>query len=297
MRVTFSSMYRRASADIARVSEEMALRQTQVTSGKRVLVPSDDPSAMVGMVGSRTELATLDRYERANDSVTGRLTVADTVLSDILLKIQHASAVLTSAQGSVINDTHRASIVNELRGIRDGIYSSIVTQFHGTYLFSGTETTTAPYSKNPDGSISASQGNAGNTSVDVDRQTTMRVTFDGGGVMQGSAADDLFTTIENLMTAVGASDSAAMATGSLQLTAAFERVTILQTQIGIDLAAIEDKRTSLTTAKLAAKARLSAHEDVNMVDALTGMTQAETAYKAALSATSTIARLSLLDYL
>lgn len=292
MRITFASTYRNASDQLARTAEELAKRQNEVTSGKRVLVPSDDPSAMVGMVSSRAELGTLDRYKSASDSVTSRLTVADTVVSDILLKIQQASATLTSAQGSVVNDTQREAIADELRGIRDGIYTSMVTQFRGTYLFSGTQTTTSPYGKNPDGSVTAYQGNTSSTSVDVDRQTAVQTTFDGNATAQG-----LFTTLESLITAVTAADGPTMATGAVQLSAAFDRFTKFQTQVGTDLAALDDKRASLDTAKRAAKARLSSEEDANMVDAITGLTQAETAYKAALGATSTIARLSLLDYL
>lgn len=297
MRITFSSTYRTASADIARTAEELARRQSEVTSGKRVIVPSDDPSAMVGIVGSRAEIGTLDRYGRAADSVRARLTVADTVLSDVLLKIQQASATLTSAQGSVINTTQREAIAHELRGVRDGIYTAVVTQFRGTYLFSGTDSTTSPYSKNPDGSVTAYQGNADSASVDVDRQSAIRTTFDADSALRGGAAADVFATLESLITAVTASDSAAMAAGAVQLSNAFDRVTTLQTQIGTDLAALEDKRLSLDTARRAAGTRLSAHEDANMVEAITGLTQAETAYQAALGATATIARLSLLDYL
>lgn len=292
MRITFSSTYRNANEQLAQTAEELAKRQNEVTSGKRVLVPSDDPSAMVGMVSSRAELGTIDRYKSSSDSVTARLTVADTVISDVLLKIQEASATLTSAQGSVITDTQREAIAGELRGVRDGIYTSLITQFRGTYLFSGTATTAPPYVKNPDGSVSAYQGNADSASVDVDRQTAMQTTFDGDVSVQG-----LFATLEGLITAVTAADGPTMAAGALELSAAFDRFTKLQTQIGTDLAALDDKRATLDTAKRAAKSRLSSHEDANMVEALTGLTQAETAYKAALGATATIGRLSLLDYL
>lgn len=297
MRITFASTYRNAASDIARTAEELDRRQSEVTSGKRVLVPSDDPSAMVGMVSNRAEMGTMDRYKSTSDSLTARLTVADTVISDILLKIEQASATLTSAQGSVITQTQREAIAAELRGVRDGIYTDMVTQFRGTFLFSGTLTTTSPYTKNPDGSISAYQGNANTASVDVDRQTAMRSTFNGDAAARGTSTDDLFATLESLITAVTAADGPTMAAGSLELKAAFNRFTTLQTQIGTDLAALDDKRAALDTAKRAAKTRLSAHEDANMVEAITGLSQAETAYKAALGATATIGRLSLLDYL
>lgn len=292
MRISFTSTFRNANDRLAATAAELARRQNEVTSGKRVLVPSDDPSAMVGMVASRAEMGTLDRYKSTADSVTARLTVADTVISDILLKLQDASAALTSARGSVITDTQREAIAGQLRGIRDSIYTSMVTQFRGTYLFSGTATTTSPFIKNANGSVSAYQGNTATASVDVDRQSSVEVTFDGSDVVQG-----LFDMIEDLITAVTAADGATMTAGAAELEAAFDRFTSLQTEIGTNLAALDDKRATLDTAKRTAKTRLSSYEDANMAEAMTGLTQADTAYRAALAATSTIARLSLIDYL
>jgi flagellin-like hook-associated protein FlgL len=43
--------------------------------------------------------------------------------------------------------------------------------------------------------------------------------------------------------------------------------------------------------------RLSALEDTNMAEAITGMAQADVAYRAALGAVNTVTRMSLMDYL
>lgn len=297
MRIAFNTSLRSAQADLAMLAEQLATRQREVTSGRRVHTASDDPAAAQASVGEHAEIGTLDTYSKAANSVTSRLSVVDSVLADLVAKITQASATLTSAQGSVLSTTQREALAGELRGVRDAIYQGMTTQFRGAYLFAGTSSTTSPYGRNPDGSVTAYQGNTGTASVDVDRQLAVQVTFDGDALLRGGGANDLFETLEQVIAAVSANDSAAMAAGSTELTAAFERVLGLQSRVGTDLAQLDDKRLVLETARRAASSRLSMQEDANMVESISGMTAAETAYRAALGATSTIGRMSLLDYL
>ncbi|MEW6321198.1 MAG: hypothetical protein AB1635_08915 [Acidobacteriota bacterium] len=297
MRVTFGTTFRNAAGELARVAEHMAERQRQVTSGRKIHTVSDNPNAALGAVAERAEMGTVDRYRQTADSATARLTVVDTVLADVIQKIEQASARLTVVQGSNVSQTERDAIVAEMAGIRDAIYSSMTTQFRGAYLFAGTDTTTAPYTKLPGGAVSAYAGDTQTAVLDVDRQHTVQVTFNGDAIMRGSAAADLFTTLETLMTAIAASDATGMAAGAADLAAAHVRVSAAQSRVGTDLASLDDRRAVLDSARRAADTRRAAYEDANMVEAITGMTQAETAYRAALGATSKLGQLSLLDYL
>ena len=193
MRITFSSSLRTAAADIMKVAEDMARHQRAVTSGKRIHAPSDDPGATLGAVTARNEIGVVDQYVRTGDSATARLTVVDTVLSEVLRKLEHTSATLITAQGSVVGQTQRDGLVAELTSLRDSLFTSMTTQFRGAYLFSGTDATTAPYTMTGT-TVSAYAGNNDTALVDVDRQNAVQVTWDGDALMRGTAANDLFTT-------------------------------------------------------------------------------------------------------
>src|SRR5687768_11654522 len=99
MRITFNSQYRDAAAGIEEASTRLGEFQRQVSTGRRVEKPSDDPSASATLVTERSHLAQVEQYERAADSVSSRMTVADTVLSDIIQKISAAQSAATSARG------------------------------------------------------------------------------------------------------------------------------------------------------------------------------------------------------
>lgn len=297
MRTTFNASYRNALSDLQRTAEQLAKRQGELSSGKRISTPSDDPSSAQAIVGEYAANANVDQYIRSADSVVSRLAVADTVLGDMVDKITQAQANLTAAQGSTITPVGQQALVGELIGLRDALYTDANTVYRGSYLFSGTKSSTAPYSQNGLGIVSAYQGNTATMSIDVSEQTSVPVTFDGSAILQGSATNDLFTTMQNLITAVQTNNKTAINTAATELQAHFDRVVAAQARVGVSQVQIEDQKARLSTMKRATQGRLSAEEDTNYAQSITELNKADTAYKAALGATGRIGQVSLLDYI
>ncbi len=297
MRLTFNTEHRNALADLRRIAADMMRWQRQVSSGRRVNSPSDDPPAAARIVLDRATLASLTQYDRAVDMASSRLMVADTVLSDIVARISAARTEAASARGSVPTDSQREAAATALEGLRDAILSDINTTFRGTYLFSGTATTTAPYERDAGGTISSYRGNGESARLDVDRERSVPLAFDGETIIRGAAAEDLFQTLDSLITAIRANDQDGIEAGMEALRGAFDRAVSAQTVVGTYLAQLEDQKLRLASAARAAGSRLSSDQDANAVEALTGLSQSETAYRAALAAMSNRSRTSLFDYL
>jgi flagellin-like hook-associated protein FlgL len=60
MRVTFGSIVRNGPIDVDRTTEEPAIRPRDVSSGCRIHLSSDEPSAMAAAMGDGSEMAVLD---------------------------------------------------------------------------------------------------------------------------------------------------------------------------------------------------------------------------------------------
>jgi flagellar hook-associated protein 3 FlgL len=297
MRITFGSGQAAAMQDLEKVTAELDRRQREVSSGRRMQSPGDDPASWAAAIKERAGIASVDQYVRTADSATSRLTVADTVLSDLVTKLTAARSAALAGQGSVQTDQQREATAQELEGLRDAVYDDLNATFGGTYLFSGGAGITPPYVRNPDGTVSAYQGDANELSVDVDRHRSVRISFDGRAVTLGTDTQDVFTTLDQLITAVRTNDQPTIATALTGVERAFSRVVTVQSGVGADLNALDDQRARLSEMKLAGQSRLSKDEDANMAESITGMQQADTAYQAALGAIATRTRLSLMDYL
>lgn len=297
MRVTFNAVFREAASGIRAASERLLDLQRQASSGRRIQKPSDDPSSTATAVGERADMAALDRYTKTADSAFARLTVVDSVLSDVLEKLTMARTAILSAQGSTAGAPQRQAAAHTLAGVREALFSDLNSSFQGVYLFGGARADAPPYQKGTGGVILPYQGSTTEVFVDIDDAREVAVTFDGEAIARGTSADDVFAILDNLIAAASAGDTDALRQGEIALAEVFERVSAAQSRVGAAMQTIDEQKLRLGQAKLALGSRLSTLEDANMADVLTGMAHAEAAYRAALGAASRSVRVSLLDYL
>jgi flagellar hook-associated protein 3 FlgL len=297
MRITFAGQYRDSMANIEQANERLADFQQQVSSGRRISRLSDDPAGTSSAIAERDRMATIDQYARTSDSAHSRLTILDTVMSDIVTKLTAAQSTATSALGTTQTATQRSAAAQDLAGIKSALVDDFNTSFQGNFLFAGTKSTTKPYAVGGGGVVAAYAGSTTDVKVDVGQGRSVPIGFDGSAITKGSDPTDLFTTLDNLITAVGAGDSAGIATAMTTLGDVFARAVSAQSKVGAAMDTVDTNKQRLTTVKLAAKTHLSTLEDANMADAIAGMQQSDTAYKAALAAAANAGKTSLMDYL
>jgi flagellar hook-associated protein 3 FlgL len=292
MRVTFNTVFRTGVQEINEAAERLAARQREVSSGSRLQVPSDDPSAAAAVVGERAEMAALDQYRQTTDSVESRLTVADTLLSDIIHALTAAQTTAAAGRSTILTPEQRQALAAQVDGIREQILGDLNSRYRGVYLFSGSALTTAPFTKDAAGLVQPYAGNATPQQLDIDRDRSVEVTVDGGAMV-----GDLFDVLASLRDAILNGDMAQIDAAFQGLDAAFARVTRTQSRVGNLLAELDAHRARLGAMHRASDARRSALEDANLAESISAMQQAETAYRAALGALATTSRLSLMDYL
>jgi flagellar hook-associated protein 3 FlgL len=297
MRTTFNSTFLQNAADLSRTTAELARRQREVSSGRRLNTVSDDPAAASGSVRQRSEIAALDRYAQTADTANARLAVADSALSDMLDQLTLAKTTILAAQGTPVTDEQRDAYAKQLAAIRDALFSDYTTTFNGTYLFSGQAVTVAPYQKAANGAVSAYAGTAAAISVDIDRHTSVSMSFSADAIARGSDAADIFASLTQAIADVLAGNGAGMAAAGAAVERAFQRTTAAQSQNGAGLRAIEIQKGRLSDQRDASRSRVADLEDANMAESITKMSQADTAYKAALGAIATTGRVTLMDYL
>ncbi len=295
-RVTENTIHRNSLRDIQRTAEAFARAQQQVSSGRRLDRASDDPAAAVVALKERAEIRSVDRYREANDSVDARLRVVDTVLSDIISSITTATSRAAAGRTTVLTAEQREAVALEIDGAREAIFTAVNTSFRGVFLFAGANNTTAPYSK-AGIAVSAYQGDANVVRVDTSRTSTAAVTLDGGAVMQGGAAQDLFQVLDGLATAVRNGDMASIDAGIASLDEAFTRVTTAQSGVGATLSALPTEKARLDEMRRASDGRRSQAEEISLAEAISEMTRAQQAQQVAIAAAGTSQKRSLMDYL
>ena len=296
MRTTFNALFRNTLRDIQRTAADYARAQQVTSSGLRLHKPSDNPSDAATGLAARADIRALDRYRAATDSVESRLMVVDTVLSDILRSVTSAQTRGAAGRSTILTPEQREALALEVEGVRESVFSAVTTSYRGIFVFSGSSTTIAPYTKTGTG-VSAYQGDAQVVSLDLSRTTSAAITLDAGAMLQGTASQDLFASLDALAADIRAGDMAGIDARLGELDAAFTRITHAQSHVGATLGALPTEQERLGQLRRASDGRRSDAEEANLAEAISEMTRAKQAYEAAIAATGTTQRLTLLDYL
>jgi len=294
MRVTFKQLH--GGIDQVNVAAaQFTQAQWEVSTGKKLRVPSDNPTATQRAVLEQSTIDGLDAYSSAAGSASARLTALDTTLGSIGDQLSAALTALQSALGSTATQPVRDAAAATFKGIRDGVASAINSSVDGARLFSGTKSNVASYTQ-----VSGTwtyQGDSQQATVAIDNNRNVGVSFDGQSVLKGTDANDVLTTLDNLAAAAQSNDQTTLKAGQQLLKNAFDRATRAQSQVGYDESNVAQSTNQIATLRTAATARLSSAQETNMAEAITRMAKAQTAYQAALGAVGSSSKLSLMDYI
>jgi flagellar hook-associated protein 3 FlgL len=139
MRITNSQITSMMHNSMNGSSAELGKLMQQMATGKRILLPSDDPIASVRVLRVQREEASLEQFRKNIGNVSGSLSTQEANLkstSDAMLNVR--DLLLWAANGSNTSEDLSA-MAGELSIIEETIFSfANVRDEEGRYLFSGT---------------------------------------------------------------------------------------------------------------------------------------------------------------
>ena len=139
MRITNSQITSMMHSSMNASSAELGKLMQQMATGKRILLPSDDPIASVRVLRVQREEASLEQFRKNIANVSVSLSTQEANLkssSDAMLNVR--DLLLWAANGSNTSEVLSA-MAGELSIIEDTIFSfANVRDEEGRYLFSGT---------------------------------------------------------------------------------------------------------------------------------------------------------------
>lgn len=167
MRISTSWQFQQSLSTMLNQQSSLANTQNQVTTGKRINVASDDPTGAAQALSLNHILASNAQYTSNIDAANTRLTTEGGALDSVTSLLDRARTLALNGINGSLSPSDRQNMATELTQIRDQLVQlGNTTDTNGAALFAGTSTTTAPFTKNSDGTVTYN-GNDGqlNTSV------------------------------------------------------------------------------------------------------------------------------------
>lgn len=118
----------------------------QLSSGKRVVKPSDDPVAASQAVGLSQSQAQSRQFSQARISATARLSLEESTLSDVTNLIHDVKTLIVHAGNGTLSDNDRGALATQLEGIHLHLLNLANTiDGNGRYIFAGYKSDTPPF--------------------------------------------------------------------------------------------------------------------------------------------------------
>ena len=149
-----TSLYRMGSANtydsavqnIEGRQSKLSQMQEQLTSGKRVVRPSDDPTAAAQAERAITRMERIKADQRALEQQKNAIAMGESTLGDITDALQNFRELAVSAGNGTHTSAERQTIANQLSGLRDQILSlANRTDTNGRPLFASLGSALAPF--------------------------------------------------------------------------------------------------------------------------------------------------------
>lgn len=296
VRVTQSMLTTNVLADLQNVTNQMLQTQNRLSSGKQIQKPSDDPFGTARALQLRADLASNVQYQKNVNDASAWQNSADTALGDIGSLVLRARDLTVQAGNGTLSASDRQTIADEMNQLIDSVKTAANTEYAGTYIFSGAQTTTPPYSFTDD----AYHGDATTLKREIGPggvQVTLNVA--GSSVVgDGSTPGSLLATLRQISTDLTANNQTALGTTDLSaLDTANNTVTEARATVGATSDRLSTALSRLQQLQQSTTELLSNTEDADMAQLSVEFSQQQAVYTAALRAGAGIIKPSLMDFL
>lgn len=169
-------------------SESISKLMMQLSTQKRINVPSDDPVAASRLVQLNREQSAISQYQNNITSISGTLASQESHLQAMNDQLLALNDKLLSAANGTNSQEDMASYGAELDSMLDSLVASMNAQNeNGSYLFSGTKTGTKPVQWDEAAQKFVFAGNDGTrettvaNGVNIKENTNVAGAFSSGG--------------------------------------------------------------------------------------------------------------------
>jgi flagellar hook-associated protein 3 FlgL len=145
MRVSNRFLYYQLVKDLGQNTEKLFRLNGQISSGKRIDKPSEDPLGLSKVLVNRTELSAFDQFKKTITLAEGWLARTDTITNDVDNLLTRASELAVQMSSSTATQSAREGAAEEIKGIREQILGLANSKYGNKYLFGGTMTQTRPF--------------------------------------------------------------------------------------------------------------------------------------------------------
>ncbi len=297
MRIASNTVSDSMIRQIQQLTSEQAKLQLQVSTGRRITQPEDDPAAVGRVLGHQTEQRQIKQFA---SNAARALTLAQASYSGLqgLKKVSdRAGELATLGTGALSADSMR-TYGTEVEQLLEQALQLANSRQGGDYIYGGTAVDAPPFAaaRDADGRITGIVyvGNAERAAIPLSEATTITPATTGE---TNSGIADFLNSLVALRDALNAGNLDSVRATQPNLTQAEDLIIGAMADNGGIQTRIEAAQSQQKDRAINLESLISDESSVDLPTTIVKLNQTQTAYQAALASAAKIMNLSLLDYI
>ena len=299
MRITFNTFYNTLTTRLGSLNDQQQQALQQLSTGQKLTLPSDDPTAMQRVLEQRTAKAQVNQYWQNAGDVTSISKSSSTDLTQLQGILTRATELTTSGSSDLTDATSMHAYASETDQLLEQALTQANAKFSGKYTHGGTATDTPPFGAVRDATTNQITsvtyvGNATDAQVRISDSAQVSPYTSGA---ENTNIRDLLNNMVSLRDNLAAGSSAGVkalipAQGTIEdsLLSSISRAGSIQYRLQVSQT--QDSQNFLSD-----EALISRDADTDFAAATVQLNRAQTAYSAAVQSGAKIANISLLNYI
>lgn len=279
-------------------SFRMQKLQEQISTGKKINRPSDDPDGSRKILNLRSEDLKLDQYSANVQSSIKSIEHSEAVLQNTVNLIQKVQEITVHGVNATTEQATREVIATEIDQILESILQDANSKRLGRYIFAGTETSTMPFetTRNSEGKVIAVTytGNREKIEYQVGPGINVQVNHTGAEIFIDTKLFDTLIAIRDNL----ANGAIQLAAGGLDdLENAHSSILDSITKGGATISNLEITDNRIKDAKLSFANEIGEIESADIAELVLKLKEQESIFQATLASGAFILQTSILDFI
>lgn len=322
-RITSAMVGNTTIANIEADLTQLSNTQEQLSTGFQINQPSDNPYGAALAISLNGQVSAYSAYQSNVSQGTAWVESASSSLESIQQTTQTIRSLVVEGANGTMSSNDLNDMAQEVLQYMAQIKQSADAQYDGSYIFSGDDVTTEPWSPtataaDPPGEDTFA-GNTNSISYSIGPSTQSQVNFNlynvlgsgntggtagtssnGGGAVNADGSGGLLATLRTIyndMTGTGGGTQADLGNQLSNLDANISALEGVQSSVGATQDSLQMASARLTALSTSAQTDAGNVQDTDMAKATVTFSTEQAGYQAALQSAADIIQTSLLNFL
>ncbi|MDQ0352901.1 flagellar hook-associated protein 3 FlgL [Alkalibacillus filiformis] len=301
MRVTQNMLNNNMLNNLRQNSAEMQRSMEQLSTGKKINRPSDDPVVAMKGVDYRSELSKVEQFERNMSEVRSWMDTSDEAMNEAGQSLQRIRELVVQASNDTYDGDDRANMASEVEEIKNHLTELANSRVNNKYIFNGANTLEPRFDIDEEGNRTSENANDDAVEIEVSDGVYIQSNINP----ENAFSDEMFNSLDEVVDALRGGDLEEGEDGAEVRVSQFldelddhnQNLVNERADLGARMNRADLIENRLSQQKVTTNQLKSNNEDADMSEVIMNLQMQENVHRASLGAGARVLQPTLMDFL